>query len=162
MDTLQIVQDLTRGDSLKILAFIAKNNLEAVQKQASGLSDTVLLAIVGGIVGLATIIINGRIDAKAKKAEAVAAAEAAKVSEKLQEVAIKVDGRLTQLLESLQREGVLKESKAHQEGIDEGKKQEQETKAPVSQVQLPGATHLKIIEGEIKVKPTTTEPKKKP
>lgn len=71
---------------------------------SSGLSDTVLLAIIAGLVTIATLIINGRIEAKAKKAETIAAAEAAKISQKLAEVEIKIDGRLTQLLEISKKE----------------------------------------------------------
>lgn len=72
--------------------------------QASGMSDTVQLALIAGIVAIATLIIKGFIDAKAKKAETIAAAEAAKVSQKLAEVEIKIDGRLTQLLEISKKE----------------------------------------------------------
>lgn len=128
--------------------------------QSSGMSDAVQLAIVAGIIAIATLVIKAIIEAHAKKAEFVAATEAAKVSEKLQEVAIKVDGRLTQLIESLQREGVLKEIKAHQEGIDEGKKQEQETKAPPTGIHDAGPLKLTITEGEMKVVPETTKKKK--
>lgn len=137
--------------------------------QTSGLSDTVLLAIVAGIVAIATLIIKGIIESHAKKAEtiaaaavatatAIAAAESTKVTQKLHEVEIKIDGRLTQLLESYKREGELKELKGHKEGKEEAKKEEN-IKAQEPQATMPGATKLKIIEGEIKVTPSETKKK---
>lgn len=118
--------------------------------QTSGMSDAVQLAIVAGIVAIATLIIKGLIEAHAKKAEAVAALEAAKVNAKLAEVEIKIDGRLTQLLEISKKEA---EERGHRLGKEEGRKDDVHP-APV----IPGPTKLKIIEGEIKV---TGEAKKK-
>lgn len=107
------------------------------------MSDTVQLAIVTGIVAIATLIIKAIIDSHAKKSEARAAA-----------VELKIDGRLTQLLEMTK-----KAYKA--EGKDEGIAEEKEKHITVEAQVAPipgGATHLKIVEGEIKV---TTETKKK-
>lgn len=127
---------------------------------SSGLSDTVLLAIVAGIVAIATLVIKGIIEHHAEKAKALAALEVAKITEAQKELGVKVDGRLTQLIESLEREGVLKELKAHQEGKEEGKKEEQE-KAPTTSIHDTGPVKLTITEGEIKVVPETkTKPKK--
>lgn len=120
-----------------------------------GLSDTVLLALIAGVVAIATLIINARIEAKAKKAEAIAALEAAKVSQKLAEVEIKIDGRLTQLLEISKKEA---EERGQRLGKEQAKSEEI-IKTQESAL-VPGHTNLKIIEGEIKVKPN--EPKKKP
>lgn len=108
------------------------------------MSDTVQLAIVTGIVTVATIIIKGIIDAHAKRTAA-----------RLEAVEVKIDGRLTQLLELTQRA-----YKA--EGKIEGKAEEKE-KHKIEVVEthtLPvaGTTNLKIVEGEIKVK--TEKPKK--
>lgn len=132
------------GDTLKVI-------------QTQGMSDTVQLAIIAGIVTVATLIIKGIIDAHANKAKAVAAIEAAKVTQKLGEVEIKIDGRLTQLLEISKKEA---EERGHRLGKEEGKKDEVvKTQESVHTIELPGATKLKIIEGEIKVKPS--EEKKK-
>lgn len=120
--------------------------------QASGMSDTVQLAIVAGIVAIATLIIKGFIDSKAKQAETIAAMEAAKVSAKLAEVEIKIDGRLTQLLEISKKEA---EERGHRLGKEQAKSEEIVKETPV----IPGPTKLKIIEGEIKV---TSDIKKKP
>lgn len=112
-----------------------------IVESVPGLSDTVWLAIIAGIVTIATLIINGRIEAKAKKAEAIAAIEAAKVSEKLKEVEIKIDGRLTQLLE-------LATSEAELRGRIEGKEQQKsEESVKVQETQ------------EIKVTPIETKKK---
>lgn len=157
-DTLQTIQSLTRGDSLKLVAFIAKHNLESVEKQATGLSDTVLLAIVAGIVAIATLVIKGIIEHHAEKAKTVAALEAAKITETQKELGIKIDGRLSQLIESLEREGVLKVEKALKEGKEQGIKEEQE-KAPPPGLPNTGPVKLKIVEGEIKVTPSETKKK---
>lgn len=109
------------------------------------MSDTVQLAIVAGIVAIATLVIKGFIDSKAKLAETIAAAEAAKVSAKLAEVEIKIDGRLTQLLEISKKEA---EERGHRLGKAEGK----EESAPSDD------SKLKITRGEIKI---TGETKKK-
>lgn len=149
-----------------------EDTLKVIEGKSSGLSDTVWLAIVAGIVALATLIIKAIIEAQAKKAEAIAAAavaaaaaiaaaEAEKVTKKLEAVEVKIDGRLTQLLESYKREGELKELKGHQEGKEEGKKEEQEkAPAPPTGLHETGPLKLTITEGEMKVVPETT--KKKP
>lgn len=159
-------------DTLKIVHEALKLAQEAQKPQ--GLSDTVILSIVAGIVGMATIIIKGIIESHAKKAEVIAAAavsaaatvakaESEKITQKLETVEIKIDGRLSQLIESYKREGELKEIKGHKEGKEEAKKEEidrkQETPPATPAVQLPGATKLKILEGEIRVTPS--EAKKK-
>lgn len=69
-----------------------------------GLSDTVLLAIIAALLAVVTLVLKAVIDAQAKKAERVAASEAAKVSNRLEQVEIKIDGRLTELLEITKRE----------------------------------------------------------
>lgn len=111
------------------------------------MSDAVQLAIVTGIVAVATVIIKGIIDAHARKQTA-----------KLEAVEVKIDGRLTQLLEMTQ-----KAYKA--EGKEEGKAEEKEkhitVEAQIAPQVIPGgATHLKIVEGEIKVTTETKKPKK--
>lgn len=138
-------------DSLKLIQDALKLAQEAQKTQ--GLSDTVLLAIIAGLVTIATLIINGRIEAKAKQAEAIAALEAAKVNAKLAEVEIKIDGRLTQLLEISKKEA---EERGHRLGKEQAKSEEVIKETPV----IPGPTKLKIIEGEIRVTPSTE--KKKP
>lgn len=94
------------------------NDTLKVVQVTSGLSDTVQLAIVAGIVAIATLIIKGFIDSKAKKAETIAATEAAKVSQKLAEVEIKIDGRLTELLEISKKEA---EERGHRLGKEQAK-----------------------------------------
>lgn len=123
----------------------------------SGLSDTVWLAIIAGIVTIATLIINGRINAKAKKAADLAALEAAKVTQKLEQVEIKIDGRLTQLLEISKKEA---EERGHREGKEQAKS-EQETKAPTTSLPNTGPVKLTITEGELKVIPETKPKPKK-
>lgn len=138
-DTLKIMQEAFR--------------LAQETQKSDRLSDTVQLAIVAGIVAIATLVIKGFIDAKAKKAETIAAAEAAKVSQKLAEVEIKIDGRLTQLLEMSKKE-------AEERGHRLGKEQEQARHAADTSTAagLPDAAKLKITGGEIKI---TSEAKKK-
>lgn len=119
------------------------------------MSDAVQLVIVTGIVGIATMIIKGFIDANAKKVEVVAAAEAAKVAQKLAEVEIKIDGRLTQLLE-ITKKAALAEGKI--EGKAEEKEKHITAEATVVQHPLGADADLKITGGEIKI---TTETKKK-
>lgn len=132
--------------------FNVMDTLKLVQV-TSGLSDTVLLAIIAGLVTIATLIINGRIEAKAKKAEATAAIEAAKLAAKLNEVEIKIDGRLTELLRITKSEA---EERGQRLGKEQAKSEEVvKESAPV----IPGPTKLKIHEGEIRVTPT--EGKKK-
>lgn len=140
------------------------NDTLQVVQVSSGLSDTVLLAIIAGLVTIATLIINGRIEAKAKKAEALAAAEALKVTHKLEQVEIKIDGRLTQLLEISKKEA---EERGHRMGKEQEKKEETDRKqeiplAPVTATVLPdtGPVKLTITEGEMKVLPETTKKKK--
>lgn len=64
------------------------------------MSDAVLLVIVSGIITLATIYLKARIDAKSLIAAALAKTEAAKVTAQLDKVEVKIDGRLTELLET--------------------------------------------------------------
>lgn len=90
------------------------------------MSDTVLLAIVGGIITLATIYLKARIDAKALLAAAVAKEEAAKVQTQLDKVEVKIDGRLTELLETTR---LLAESQGLRQGKEEGKNQEKSDQA---------------------------------
>lgn len=119
----------------------------------SGLSDTVLLAIIGGLVGIATLIINGRIDAKAKRAEAIAAAEALKVSQKLEAVEVKIDGRLTEILELTRKEA---EERGQRMGKEQAKEEEkvkaQETPLPITSADLNIAGGVIKIAGETKKK----------
>lgn len=124
--------------------------------QVTGLSDTVLLAIIAGIVGLATLIINGRIEAKAKLAADIAALEALKISQKLGDVELKIDGRLTELLRISKLEA---EERGHRLGKEQAKSEENVKVQESTSVQLPGATKLKIIEGEIKVTPSEVKKK---
>lgn len=137
-------------DSLKLIQDALKLAQEA--HKADGASDAVQLAIVAGIVTVATLIIKGFIEAHAKKAETVAALEAAKVSAKLNEVEIKIDGRLTQLLEISKKEA---EERGHRLGKEQAKSEEVVKETPV----IPGPTKLKIIEGEIRVTPSTEKKK---
>lgn len=133
------------------------DTLKIIETQSSGLSDTVWLAIIAGIVTIATLIINGRINAKAKKAADLAALEAAKVTQKLEQVEIKIDGRLTQLLEISKKEA---EERGHREGKEQGKKEEQETKVTTpTGLHDTGPVKLTITEGEIKVVPETKKKK---
>lgn len=67
------------------------------------MSDSVLLAIVGGIITLATIYLKSRIDAKALLAQAIAKEAADKVQIQLDKVEVKIDGRLTELLETTRK-----------------------------------------------------------
>lgn len=138
------------------------NDTLKVVEHTSGLSDTVWLALITGLVGIATLIIKSVVESQAKKAERVAASEALKVSQKLEAVEIKIDGRLTEILELTRKEA---EERGHRLGKEQERKEETDRKqettpATVTTVQLPGATKLKIIEGEIKVTPSET--KKKP
>lgn len=91
-----------------------------------GLSDTVLLAIIAALLAVVTLVLKAVIDAQAKKAERVAASEAAKVSNRLEQVEIKIDGRLTQLLEISKKEA---EERGHRLGTEQ-QKAEQKTKKP--------------------------------
>lgn len=133
------------------------------------MSDTVQLAIVAGFVTIATLVIKHFIDEHAKKAEAkreaaeaaalaAAALEAAKLTQKLDAVEIKIDGRLTQLLEITKTAYLAK-------GKIEGKAEEKEKQIEVVQQTatipdhpISSATDLKITGGEMKI---TTESKKK-
>lgn len=134
------------------------DTLKVIETQSSGFSDTVLLAIVAALLAIATLIIKGIIEAQAKKA----ALEAARVTQKLAEVEIKMDGRLTQLLEIATKEA---EERGHRLGKEMEKKEEkdraQEASAPTTPVELPGTDpmKLKITEGEIKVIPETKKKK---
>lgn len=90
------------------------------------MSDAVLLAIVGGIITLATIYLKSRIDAKAILAAAIAKEEAAKVQGQLDKVEVKIDGRLTELLETTRQ---LAEAQGLARGKVEGReKQKADTK----------------------------------
>lgn len=107
------------------------------------------------------MIIKGIIAHHAEKAKTAAALEAAKVTEKLEKVELKIDGRLTEILELTRKEA---EERGQRMGKEQAKEEEKDRKqetptATVASVQLPGATKLKIIEGEIKVTPS--EAKKK-
>lgn len=106
------------------------------------MSDTVQLAIVTGIVTVATIIIKGIIDAHAKR-----------TAEKLEAVEVKIDGRLTQLLE-MTKEAYLAKGKVEEKAEQKERQIIETHPTPVP----PGTTNLKIVEGEIKVK--TEKPKK--
>lgn len=149
-------------DTLKLLQEALRLSQEAQKPQ--GLSDTVLLAIIAGIVGLATIYLNSRIEARAEKAKtiaaaavAIAAAEAEKVTKKLEAVEVKIDGRLTQLIESLKRESDLKEASALITGKEQGKKEEQEKAptTPTTPIHDAGPLKLNITDGQINVVPET-------
>lgn len=145
------------GDTLKLVQEALRLAQEA--QKPHGLSDTVWIAIVTGVVALATIIINGRIDAKAKKAETLAEAEAAKVTQKLEQVELKIDGRLTELLR-------LTKAEAEERGQRMGKEQQKSEEgskvqeAPSAKLPSTGPVKLTITEGEIKVVPETTKKKK--
>lgn len=104
------------------------NDTLKVVQVPSGLSDTVLLAIIAAFLAIATLIINGAIQARAKKAETLAAIEAAKVSQKLADVEIKIDGRLTELLEISKKEA---EERGHRLGKDQEKKEEKDRKKSI-------------------------------
>lgn len=137
------------------------DTLKVIETQAAGFSDTVLLAIVAALLAIATLIIKGVIEAQAKKAEAVAAAEAAKVSQKLAEVEIKIDGRLTQLLEIATKEA---EERGHRLGKDQEKQEEKDRTQNISTSPILANTDpmkLKITEGELKVIPETKPKPKK-
>lgn len=128
--------------------------------QSSGMSDAVQLAIVAGIIAIATLVIKAVIEAQAKKAEVSAALEAAKVSQKLQEVEVKIDGRLTELLR-------ITKAEAEERGQRLGKEQQKsEDGGKVHEAPLPTGIHdtgpvkLTITEGEIKVVPEPTKKKK--
>lgn len=131
------------------------DTLKVIQT-TSGFSDTVLLAIVAALLAVATLIIKGIIEAQAKKAEVVAALEAAKVSKKLEEVELKIDGRLTELLR-------ITKAEAEERGQRLGKDQEQARQAETSTHSQPLTStdpmKLKITEGEIKVIPETKKKK---
>lgn len=127
------------------------DTLKVIQT-TSGFSDTVLLAIVAALLAVATLIIKGIIEAQAKKAEVVAALEAAKVSKKLEEVELKIDGRLTELLRITKAEA---EERGQRLGKEEAKKEEKVSEPlPVTD-----PMKLKITEGEIKVIPETKKKK---
>lgn len=138
-----------------------KDNLEVIQA-SSGLSDTVWLALITGLVTIATLIIKGVVESHAKKSERIAAAEALKVSQKLEHVELKIDGRLTELLEITKKEA---QERGHREGKQEEKQEATERKHEATPA-TPAAIHddspvkLTITEGEIKVVPETTKKKK--
>lgn len=121
------------------------------------MSDTVQLAVIAGIVTIATLIIKHFIDEHAKKAEAKRVAEAAVLAQKLEAVEVKMDGRLTELLEITKKAFLA-------EGKEQGKAEEQAKQIEIVQstATLPDhpltASDLKITGGEIKI---TTETKKK-
>lgn len=134
------------------------DTLKVIETQSAGLSDTVLLAIVAGIVAIATLIIKGIIESHAKKAETKAALEAARVTHKLEAVELKIDGRLTQLLEISKKEA---EERGHRLGKEQAKSEEiVKVAEPSTALPDTGPVKLTITEGEIKVVPETT--KKKP
>lgn len=146
-------------DTLKLVQEALKLAQEAQKPQ--GLSDTVLLAIIAGIVGLATIYLNSRIEARAEKAKTAAAAAAAELALKLAAVETKIDGRLTQLLEISKKEA---EERGHRMGKEQEKKEEidrkQEAPATSPGIHDTGPVKLTITEGEIKVVPETTKKKR--
>lgn len=121
------------------------------------MSDTVQLAIVAGFVTIATLIIKHFIDEHAKRAETKRAIAATALAQKLDAVEIKMDGRLTELLEMTKKAYLAK-------GKDEGKAEEQAKQIEIVQSTAPLPAHpltaadLKITGGEIKI---TTETKKK-
>lgn len=85
------------------------------------MSDAVLLVIVSGIITLATIYLKARIDAKALVAAALAKEEAAKVTTQLDKVEVKIDGRLTELLNTTRE---LAKARGLKEGKEEGRQAE--------------------------------------
>lgn len=101
------------------------NDTLRVIENTYGLSDTVLLAIIGAFLTISTLITNAIINARAKKAENIAATEAAKVNAKLQDVEIKIDGRLTELLSISKLEA---QERGHRMGKDQEKKEEKDRK----------------------------------
>lgn len=140
------------------------NDTLKVVEHTSGLSDTVWLAVIAALVTVATLIIKGIIAHHAEKAKTAAALEATKVTEKLEKVELKIDGRLTEILELTRKEA---EERGHRMGKQEEKQEEKDRKheAPhvaVAQTGLPdtGPVKLTITEGEIKVLPEPTKKKK--
>lgn len=139
------------------------DTLKIVQTDA-GLSDTVWLAVITALVTVATLIIKGIIEAQARKAERVAASEAAKVTERIAEVEIKIDGRLTELLRISKLEA---EERGHRMGKEQEKQEEKDRKqenppTPTTSTALPdaGPVKLNITEGVIRVVPETEKKKK--
>lgn len=138
------------------------NDTLKVVEHTSGLSDTVWLAVIAALVTVATLIIKGIIAHHAEKAKAEAALEAAKVTEKLEKVELKIDGRLTEILELTRKEA---EERGHRLGKEQEKQEATERKQetpPVATTGLPdaGPVKLTITEGQIKVLPETTKKKK--
>lgn len=82
------------------------------------MSDAVVLSICAGMFGLATMYLKARIEAKAKLAEAVAKVEAEKLHRQLDAVELKIDGRLTELLETTR---LLAQAQGKAEGKIEGR-----------------------------------------
>lgn len=101
------------------------------------MSDAVILSIVAGIITLATIYLKARIDAKALLAAAIAKEAAEKVQTQLDKVEIKIDGRLTELLETTKQ-------LAEAQGLAQGKREGRES-------QKNEAKETKAKEGEIKI-----------
>lgn len=126
------------------------------------MSDAIILTIVTGIITLATIYLKSRIDAKALLAAAIAKEEAAKVTTQLDKVEVKIDGRLTELLETTKQ---LAEAQGLRKGKEEGRiaeranptvpKPEGEIKIETAKVDI---TTQKVNLGEKKPKPD--DPKK--
>lgn len=91
------------------------------------MSDAVILAIVGGIIGLSTMYLKSRIDAKALLAAAIAEEKALKLENKVDVVKEKVEivekklddnhkqqnGNLTKLLETTTQLATAKEKAKH-------------------------------------------------
>lgn len=99
------------------------------------MSDAVLLVIVSGIITLATIYLKARIDAKALIAAALAKEEAQKVTAQLDKVEVKIDGRLTELLETTK---LLAEAQGLRRGKEEGRIAERANPTTAKSGEQPG------------------------
>lgn len=124
------------------------------------MSDAIILTIVTGIITLATIYLKSRIDAKALLAAAIAKEEAAKVQTKLETVEVKIDGRLSELLETTRQ---LAEAQGLAQGKIEGRESQKadvkETKAKEGEIKIETAkvdiTTQKVTLGEKKKPPNS-------
>lgn len=114
------------------------------------MSDSVLLAIVGGIITLATIYLKSRIDAKAILAAAIAKAEAEKIQKQLDKVEVKIDGRLSELLETTRR-------LAEAQGLEKGKEQGRESQKADTKELKEGAASAGVKIEAAKVDITTPQ-----
>lgn len=108
------------------------------------MSDAVLLSIIGGVITLATIYLKSRIDAKALIAQAIAKEAADKVTSQLDKVEVKIDGRLSELLETTRR-------LAEAQGLAQGKREGRESQKTEAKELKEGGSGLKIEAAKVDI-----------